>query len=339
LAVSSAQMDRQVSTSGLLVLVTIGLLHLAVGSAQDAGGPIIFQPPNHIDLATQYEKSGDLENAEAEYVAALQVAPTQKQAFEGLKRVISSKHAREFELARLYEEDKKWGEAELYFSKALAGATTDEERMRALNGIKRVKHDSITSIETWEEESDFLSRAGVVLLRFAIAVVVVFAFCRFIVALIRFSKSTVIREFKGDEKYSKLIAVAFPALRAKATAAFGNESRVRLADAVTSAYPYVPLNLEESDESQAIELGDFKLPNLNALVRLFVRPALEIEGGVYGPESSRFVYAHIWQRKALIGTSLSAFVIRRVPDLDQDGAGLELFVYDVFIRASSLKKS
>jgi len=108
---------------------------------------------------------------------------------------------------------------------------------------------------------------------------------------------------------------------------------IRLPEAVSNTYPFVPLHVDDYLPDEALEFGDLKIPSLASLVRIFVKPRLEIDGGIFPSDSStRFIYAHVW-RNRFFGTKLETIVAARIPALDLNCAELEIFVYDVYLKS------
>jgi hypothetical protein len=145
------------------------------------------------------------------------------------------------------------------------------------------------------------------------------------------SRSTKVWQFEGDEGLSKLIQSAFPGVRAKAFSVLGHFNAIKLPQTVSNVFPFVPIHLTDYLPEEAVEIGELKIPSLASLLRLLVRPRLEIEGGILSSDSKSFVYAHVW-RNRWFSNELQTVVTASIPKLDLNGAALELFIYDVYLK-------
>ncbi len=250
---------------------------------------------------------------------------------EDLVRVLDSSSNRDLHIAQAYESKEQWSDAEVYYVKAAETAITPTERQTAVDGIKREREQLLSPWAVALERTEWLPQLGTLLLRVIGSVVVLLVAIRFTSALRTVAKSTKIWKFEGDEQLANLIQSAFPSIRAKAYSVTGSFNAVKLPQNVPTIYPFVPLHLSEYLPEEAIEVGELEIPSLSSLLRLLVRPRLEIEGGISVSDPGSFVYAHIWHNR-WFGTKLQTVATASIPKLDINGAALELFVYDIYLK-------
>lgn len=286
----------------------------------------------HLRIGEAYEESGQLDKAEAEYViAAAEGTPEiQSQALANLRRILQLTTNRNLQIAGTYENKEQWAQAEAYYVKAAESAQNQVDRQTAIEGIERSRKKSISPLDPLLEQTEWLPKTGTFLLRVVAPIILLLAVVRFYIALRAVSRSTKIWQFEGDEALSKLIQSAFPSVRAKAYSAVGSFNAVKLPQTLSTVYPFVPLHLGDLPE-EAIEMGELKIPSLASLLQLFVRPRLEIEGGISTSDSGSFVYAHVW-RNRWFRTRLQTVATGNIPKPDPNGAVLELFIYDVYLK-------
>jgi tetratricopeptide (TPR) repeat protein len=279
-----------------------------------------------------YEKSGQLEKAEAEYVVAATdgTVDIRSQALANLQRLLQFTTNRNLQIAQTYEHQEQWSQAEAYFLKAAESAQIQVDHQTALEGIERIRQKSISPWDPLLEQTEWMPKAGTFLLRLIGPVVLLLAILRFCVALRAVSRSTKIWPFEGDEQLSKVIQSAFPSVRAKAYSAVGPFNAIKLPQTLTTVYPFVPLHLGDLPD-EAIEMGELKIPSLASLLQVLVRPRLEVEGGISTSDSGSFVYAHVW-RNRWFRTRLQTVATTNIPKPDANGAALELFIYDVYLK-------
>lgn len=287
----------------------------------------------HLKLGEAYEQTKQFDKAEAEYViAAVDGSPEmQTQALSSLQRILQLTANHDLDVARGYENKEEWSQAEAYFIKAAESAQNQPDRQVAFDGIERTRKKLTSALDPLLEETQWLPKAGTLLLRILAPIVLFFAIVRFGTALRTVSKSTKIWQFEGDDGLSKLIQSGFPSVRAKAFSVLGYFNDIKLPQTVSNVFPFVPLHLDDYFPDEAVEVGDLKIPSLTSLLRLLVRPRLEIEGGILPSDSTSFVYAHVWWNR-WFRNSLQTTVTATIPKLDLNGAALELFIYDVYLK-------
>jgi len=322
--------------SGLLAAVSLSVpLLLLPSNSKQLASHAAAEPSKseiHFRIGEVYEKNGQLDKAEAEYVIAATdgTVQIQSQALANLQRLLQFTTNRNLQIAQTYESQEQWSQAEAYFVKAAESAQNQVDRQAALEGIERIRKKSISPLDPLLEHTEWMPKAGIFLLRLFASVVLLLAILRFYIALQAISRSTKIWPFEGDEQLSKVIQSAFPSVRAKAYSAVGLFTAIKLPQTLTTVYPFVPLHLGELPE-EAIEMGELKIPSLASLLQLLVRPRLEVEGGISTSDSGSFVYAHVW-RNHWFRTRLQTVATTTIPKPDPNGAALELFIYDVFLK-------
>jgi hypothetical protein len=287
----------------------------------------------HLQLGEVYETNGEYDKAEAEYaLAATDVSPEiRAKALTNIRRVLQFRTNHHFQIAQNYENKEEWSDAEAFYIKAAESARTPMDRQTAIDGIKRVREQSLSYWSTALERTEWLPKLGTLLLRGIGSLVVLLVVIRFLSALRTVAKSTKIWKFEGDDQFADRLQSAFPSVRAKTYSAVGSFNTVKLPQTLSIVYPFVPLHLGEYLPEEAIEVGELKIPSLSSLLRLLVRPRLEIEGGISTSDSGSFVYAHIW-RNRWFRTKLQTLATATIPKLDLNGAALELFIYDVYLK-------
>ena len=330
----------------LIPLVALGVATSSHASARlvaDSKHPTAKTTPHvsaaemHLRVGDTYEKNGQFDKAEQEYVIAATAEDgtpdTQVRSLNGVERILEHSADRNLQIAETYEQQEQWSDAETYYLKAADSARTPAQRQTAIDGIKRVRQQVLSPLATAVERTEWLSKLGTLLIRLAGAVLVLLIVIRFLLALRAVASSTKIWKFEGDEQFANLIQTSFPAIRAKAYSVTGSFNSVKLPQNLSTIYPFVPLHLSEYLPEEAIEVGELKIPSLSSLLRLLVRPRFEIEGGVSTSDSGSFVYAHIWRNKWFM-SKLHAVATAMIPKIDINGAALELFVYDVYLKIS-----
>jgi hypothetical protein len=317
-----------------VIVLSVSPLLLGSGSKRPASSATAEASKSeiHLRIGEVYEKSGQLDKAEAEYVIAATggTIEIQSQALANLRRLLQFTTNRNLQIAQTYENQEQWSQAEVNYVKAAESAQNQADRQTALDGIDRVRKKSISSLDPLLEQTEWLPKAGTFLIRLLAPVILFWAVVRFYISLRAVSRSTKIWPFEGDEQLSKLIKAGFPSVRAKAYSVVGSFNAVRLPQTVTTVYPFVPLHLGDLPE-EAIEMGELKIPSLASLLQLLVRPRLEVEGGISTSDSSSFVYAHVW-RNRWFRTRLQTVATANIPKSDPNGAALELFIYDVYLK-------
>ena len=319
-------------TSWLLIIIAVTNPPLIVGSdSKHAASTTVAQVSNseiHLRMGEAYEKNGQLDKAEAEYVtAAVGGAPdTQTQALANLRRILQFTTDRNLQIAQTYERKEQWSEAEAYYLKAAESARTTGDFQMAIDGVKRASEQSHSPWSATLEQTEWLPKFGTLLLRVVGSLVVLLVGIRFLSALRTVAKSTKIWKFEGDDQFADLIQSAFPSVRAKTYSAMGSFNTVKLPQTLSTVYPFVPLHLGQYLPEEAIEVGELKIPSLSSLLHLVTRPRLEIEGGISTSDSGSFVYAHIWHNR-WFRTKLQTVATATIPKLDINGAALELFIY------------
>jgi tetratricopeptide (TPR) repeat protein len=314
----------------------INPLHLIAFDSKQSKVATLAAPSNseiHLRIGEAYEQTGQLDKAEAEYVVAASggTPQIQTEALANLKRILQFTTNRSLQIAVTYEKSEQWSQAEIYYLKAAESAQNQLDRQTAVEGIERTRKKSVATLDPVLEQTEWLPKTGTLLLRVLGAVVIVLAAVRFCIAVRAISQSTKIWQFEGDEGLSKRIQSAFPAVRAKAFSVLGHFNAIKLPQTVSNVFPFVPLHLTDYLPEEAVEIGELKVPSLASLLRLLVRPRLDIEGGILSSDTKNFVYAHVWRNRRF-SSSLQTIVTASIPKLDLTGAALELFIYDVYLR-------
>jgi tetratricopeptide (TPR) repeat protein len=323
--------------SGVLIIISVSSPSGLAGSDATRHAPKpsakVSDSEIHLRIGDAYEKSGQFDKAEAEYViAAADAAPdTQERALTNLGRILQFTADRNLQIAQIYESKAQWSDAEAYYLKAVESARTPVDRQTAIDGIKRVREHLLSPWTTPLERTEWLPKLGTLLLRSIGSLVVLLVGIRFFSALRAVAKSTKTWKFDGDDRLANLIQSAFPSVRAKTYSAMGSFNAVKLPQTLSTVYPFVPLHLDDYLPEEGIELGELKIPSLSSLLRLLVRPRIEIEGGISTTDSGSFVYAHVW-RNQWFRTKLQTVATTTIPTIDLNGAALELFVYDIYLK-------
>src|SRR6266446_457603 len=244
----------------------------------------------------------------------------------------------ELELAFFYEREQQWSEAETHFREAAAKAQTSPARDAALAGLTRVKYPSHPWVNSALAWTDPLFYAPFVLRPLGLAAFGLIVGLLFIAIRDGFS-TMLIHPFEGDDELAKLLAVGFPAVRAKVSAILSSSNEIFLPQAVQIAFPFVAPSLGQLFPAQQLdqlfpqegfEVVGVKIPNLNVFVKWLVRPRYQVHGGFFRSNEFAFVYAEVWRRnKTWFGTSLATIVTREIPLGPRRIPELENFIYDV----------
>ncbi len=231
----------------------------------------------------------------------------------------------EFELqtAREYEKSGRWKDAEqMYLQAGRAGNTAAKQE--ALAGIGRVREKQRFSeaVETFDRWIGYVAR-----------VVGLFVLGWIVWRLATISRGIRIAAFSSsDENIGKRLSFWICFVRDQLISA---EPRLDISPALMEI-PYVLLpGLEDEipDPAKDVEIGGTRLP-LGDLLNLLRRPRVKVLGSwVVGTSSGR-IYAEVRRRNWFSYNSASEFT-HSVPSAtgDPQDQALELFAYDVFIRA------
>jgi hypothetical protein len=289
-------------------------------------------PPKqfHLQIAKQYEAEKAFDKARKEFLAAGESSceGVRREAVAGIKRMPVTPDS-ELELGLFYESQGLWTEANAHFSKAAEITDSPEVRRSAFDGLWRVNNAQNRIAHRTMDFSDFWSA---IVGRVIGAIAVIWVVIVIIATMVGNHGALLVHPFEGQKETAEQVSVAFPAVQAHVSSVFGT---VMLPEVVRTVYPFVSPRLGEMLPDQPFELGGVKLQNLSYVVRLFARPRFEVYGGVLKGESSdsHLVYAQIWRRWMWLTSKMVTVVSRNVPVADPGNAELQLFVYDVLLKA------
>jgi hypothetical protein len=238
----------------------------------------------------------------------------------------------ELQLALFFEGEQQWSDAESHFREAAAKAQSPSDRNAALAGLKRVKDPSHPRVKAMLGWTDPVFLAPYVLRPLGLTVIVLVIWLLY-VGVRDGSRGMIVRPFEGDDGLAKLLAVGFPATRAKVMNILGTADQ-SFVKPVIGVYPFVFPRLDELFPQESFELVGIKLPNLNILLKWLVRPRFQVIGGISELSVDKYVYAEVWRRKWWFGTELIALTTREIPSGYYTGrVELENFILDVYLRA------
>jgi hypothetical protein len=290
------------------------------------------QPAGMFDLQLGkfYEESHRWKEAEEEYIQAGRVGapPVKEEALAAIQRLktrrTSDDESFEFDLAKVYEDEKKWKDAEeQYIAAGKAGSKL--VRTQALEGVKRA-HDH-RYLEIWVEVFDrwlgYIGRfLGVILL-----LVILWRIWKVYRAIevIPFDAST--------DDARKRLAFSLSSASEELPRILG-PPRMGVIDSV----PFIilpGLEGEFPDPAEDLEIGGTKLP-LSNLIKLLRRPRVKVVGrwnvgALTGSANARVLR----RRRYWFGyreSRFSSFSIPSSPGTQQDWQ-LTFFAYDVLIKA------
>jgi hypothetical protein len=321
--------------NGRLLMTFVFLSQCWLSPARCENSPPAGQCPDppkqfHLEIAKQYEAGKAFDKATKEFLAAGESSceGVRREAAEGLKRMPITADS-ELELGLFYESQGLWTEADAHFSKAAEITDSPEVRHAAFDGLWRVNNAQNRIAHRTMDFSDFWS--GIVG-RVVGAVAVIWVVIVIIATMFGNHRALLVHPFEGQKETAEQVSVAFPAVQAHVSSVFGT---VTLPEVVRTVYPFISPRLGEMLPDQPFELGGVKLQNLSYVVRLFARPRFEVYGGVLKGESSdsHLVYAQIWRRWMWLTSKMVAVVSRNVPIADPGHAELQVFVYDVLLKA------
>ncbi len=240
----------------------------------------------------------------------------------------------ELQLALFFEGEQQWSDAESHFREAATKAQSPSDRNAALAGLKRVKdpsHPRVKAVLAWTDPV-FLAPYVLRPLGLAVIVLVIWLLC---VGVRHGSRGMTVRPFEGDDELAKLLAVGFPATRAKVMNILGRADQ-SFVKPVIGVYPFVFPRLDELFPQESFELAGIKLPNLNILLKWLLRPRFQVIGGISELSVDKYVYAEVWRRKWWFGTELIALTTREIPSGYYTGrVELENFILDVYLKANA----
>ncbi len=242
----------------------------------------------------------------------------------------------ELQLALFYEGEQQWSDAESHFREAVAKAQSTSDRNVALAGLKRVKDPSHPWVKAALGWTDPAFLAPYVLRPLGLAVIVLVLWLLYI-GVRDGSRGMTVRPFEGDDELAKLLAVGFPATRAKIMSILGTPDQVFL-PAVLGVYPFVFPRQDELLPQESFELAGIKVPNLNIVLKWLVRPRLQVTGGISDLEVKKYLYAEVWRRRWWFGTQLAVLITREIPSGYYSGrVEVENFIFDVYLKANATR--
>lgn len=240
----------------------------------------------------------------------------------------------ELQLALFYEGEQQWSDAESHFREAAAKAQSTSDRNTALAGLKRVKDPSHPWVKTTLRWSDPGFLAPYILRPLGLAVIVLVLWLLY-VGVRDGSRGMTVRPFEGDEGLAKLLAVGFPATRARIMKILGTADQ-SFVKPVIGVYPFVFPRLDELLPQESFELAGIKVPNVNILLKWLVRPRFQVTGGISDLSVEKYIYAEVWRRKGWFGTELIALTTREIPSGYYSGrVEVENFILDVYLKANA----
>jgi hypothetical protein len=279
-----------------------------------------------------YEVLRDYSKAEEQFLAAAKSTDfaLRARAFEGLKRV--AEHAQQFRESRAlfvadeYARQEEWERARDAYGD-VANTASEASLTRAIDGMRRM-HERLR----WENRAATFDTTALWLGRVAAVGLVVWWLGRLGRSIRNARRSIRVFPFIGQQdETAQEILFWFAYVRAKWRAAAPTPGAVLM---VSYTLPYVDLPGLPSDVPEIGELtvGETTLP-LKDLLSTWGRPLVRVSGGWTTGTPSGRVYAEIERRRRWHGYIVRTSVGRSVTPGAAQASDLELFSYDVLIRA------
>jgi len=294
----------------------------------------VARPSFALAAGQHYEKLGELEKAEEQYLkAGNDLAPgAQLASLDAITRVRQKlgeqkRHAA-LATAKLLEDQERWEEAERSYLDLLKSDSGAEEMVAAALTRLRPRLDG----KRWPEAFDELAlKTGRVLLVISIPLVFFIA----VRAIFKARRSIQFLPFRGSsESGVKQVTFWLDRVRAELRSP---ASPFRLSSSLTSGLPFIrmPDLSEQFNEPAELEVGGVKVP-LKQLIQIVGVPRVRVSGGWMVGSATGDAYAEVECRHGTEFESHSV-VTRTIASSpgDAQDRGLRLFAYDVLIKAGS----
>lgn len=281
--------------------------------------------------AQAYERLGDLAKAEEQFVAAAQSADStlREVALQGLRRVRQrARHASDVAalvLAGEYEKQHRWEQARDEYANVMKTAT-GSTLAEAIAGMRRTHaHEPFWTTADVDALLLWLGKAAALLL-------VLFWAARALMFGRMSRRSVRVFPFLAGDDASKEMTfwVAYARASLRTTSWTPGLMLVRSGVLPLIDLPGLPSDLPEIED---LAFGELKIPLKNLLGAL-ARPRVRVSGGWVAGAAGGRVYAEIEQRR-WVGYSLHSTVRRAIAAGAPAQRELELFGYDVIIRADN----
>jgi hypothetical protein len=293
------------------------------------------EPAGRFDLeaARAYERLSRWKEAEQEYLQAGRLGPPwiEQEAFAAIERLSIHRSADfenfDFELGKLYEDNKEWKEAEQHYA-AAAKEAPRPVRQRILLDVERVRG------HLWLQEfaEDFTRWLGY------LAIVVGLMFAIILIWRVKKTRQGIqIMPFEGSsDDASKRIVFSLSSAREQLPNLLAPVVET-MGPNVVDAVPLIILPGVENefpDPAQDLEIGGVKLPLANWIQFINV-PLVRVNGRWNVGQTTGMAQARI-QRRRCLATFRDSRSVRSLVDsaaTDARDRQLALFGYDVLVKA------
>ena len=280
-----------------------------------------------------YEKLGEFSKAEQQFLAAAKATDPKLRtlALEGVKRTAErAQQAREsgaLVVADEYERRERWERARDAYADVVKTATGANLK-RATDGMRRMQDRLL-----WEDRASSFDTGVLWLGRILAAGLVVWWLARSTRSIWTTRRSVKVFPFVAQkDEASKEIVFWLAYVRAKLRSATPTPGALLM---VSYSLPYMDLPGLPSDVPEIDDptLGETKVP-LKDFLNALGRPLVRISGGWTSGTAGGRAYAEIERRRLWHGYAVRGNVSRAIAQGPTQASDLELFSYDVLIRAA-----
>jgi tetratricopeptide (TPR) repeat protein len=322
-----------VPQSGNLVAQTSGARSSPASAAAPTQAPRNSDELSALNAAEMYERLGEFEKAEEQFLVATRASnpSLQGRALAGLERAAESaregRERRALAVAEEYERQKRWNLAGDAYADAVKTGTGFNTAL-AIDGLRRI-HGQLL----WEKMASDFDAKMLWLGRVAGVSLVLWWAWRVTQSVWTVRRSIKVYSFvtQSDEA-SKQIIFWLAYARAGMRGATPTPGTVLM---VSYNLPLVDLPGFPSDvpEVEDPTLGDTKLP-LKDLFSAWGRPRIRVTGGWISSDGGGQAYAEVERRQLLRRYAVRSTITKAIRGGASQVSDLELFSYDVLIRAT-----